>query len=215
MRRILPLLLAVPLYTSLCAAVFRLTGDTTYLGLGWNLFLAAAPLCFALFAAQQRGGRAGRALAGALWALWLLFLPNSFYMLTDLIYVPAALRSGAYTDSFVQWAALFTVGTGALLGALFGLEALRRAWVCARGTWRTGLCAVGCALVCGLCGVGVYLGRFLRLNSWDVLHPLRIAAKLGQIRVLPALGFCAWTGGCVLGLFAFYLCLVRAVRRPE
>ncbi len=141
------------------------TGDSTFSGLIWNLFLAWIP--FVLAVVVYDGWRRRRA-AGALvvlGALWLLFFPNAPYIVTDFVHLE---RTGdapywydALTVSAFAW-------TGVLLGfaSLFLMQTVVRQW---RGV-AAGWIFAGVALALG--SLGIYLGRFLRLNSWDALeHP--------------------------------------------
>jgi uncharacterized membrane protein len=138
----------------------------------WNLFLAWLPFVFAL--AVYDGYRRGR---GAVYlttfgALWLLFLPNAPYILTDFVH----LRDPVVT---VLWWDATLIGAFALTGLLLGLGSLflvQAVVTAARGPvagWITGL---GALL---LSSVGIYLGRFLGVNSWDaVVDPGRVITPL-------------------------------------
>lgn len=151
------------------------------IGLGramiWNLFLAVLPLLFGL-AFIKCMQRENRFLTGFYFVLWLLFLPNAPYLLTDLIHIFDAL--GAYDSNQVKPAKLWSLlamllscaGTGTLLGyfSLFDVQQIIEVKRGARMGW---IVAVSSLM---LCGFGIYLGRFLRWNSWDVfVHPLRFA----------------------------------------
>jgi len=141
----------------------------------WNLFLAWLPLVFALLATQQftPGGhwsdRRFLALAGA----WLLFFPNAPYIFTDLVHVLGVWRHGFWTELMLV---LLCALTGFLAGFL-SLQLMHGLVVRAWGRW-AGWGFV--AAVSGLSAFGVYLGRFLRLNSWNVLtHPLHVVESTG------------------------------------
>src|SRR6476661_5843672 len=57
------------------------TGQFSFLFLAWNLFLALIPYTISLRIKDISGNRL---LFGVAFTTWLLFLPNSFYILTDL-----------------------------------------------------------------------------------------------------------------------------------
>ena len=140
---------------------------------------------------------AGRA---ALAVLWLLFLPNTFYMLTDLIHTPqkmewvnAADWTVRHSENVSDWLLTLLLGTGAVLAVLLGLEAMRvfRVYCCVH--WPRPAVWAGGGTVLLLCGFGMYIGRFLRLNSWDILHPLallrRVWASMGAFQLQVTLLF--------------------------
>jgi uncharacterized membrane protein len=134
--------------------------------LAYNLVLAWLPLAFA-FVATLTPGRI--ALLPA--ALWLVFLPNAPYLVTDLIHV------GEPGGDIVYDAAV--IGTAAAVGlAIGGLSlALVQARVAAAAGARAGwLFAYG---TLALAGLGVYIGRVLRWNSWDAfVRPLEIVSDI-------------------------------------
>lgn len=138
-------------------------GGHGYLFLVWNLFLAWLPLIFALQVGEQhaQGGRRRWRLA-AWGATWLLFFPNAPYIVTDLTHL-----SNKFHGHF--WVDMMLIVSCALTGLMLGFVSLYlvQAVVAARlGRALGWLFIVG---VAGLTGLGVFLGRFLRLNSWDVL----------------------------------------------
>ena len=149
--------------------------EVRHLYLVGNLFLAWLPLLFAVLAVERftvtNHPRDRKFLALAI--AWLLFFPNAPYIFTDLVHVAKYWR-----PSF--WAELMLVLLGALTGFLAGFLSLQvmhglatRLWGRARGWFFV-------AVVSGLSGFGVYLGRFLRLNSWDVLNPVRLVERTGE-----------------------------------
>jgi uncharacterized membrane protein len=170
------------------------SGSPHYGALIWNLFLAWIPFVLALvvYDGFRRGASRTLLLAGG--ALWLLFFPNAPYLLTDFIHLgegPAPLWYDALMLSAFAW-------TGLLLG--FASLALVQAIVRRRFGPRAGWLSVLAAL--GLAGVGVYLGRFVRFNSWDaLLHPIRVVDVLAdQVADVPGR-----TAGGVVALVAFLL----------
>jgi uncharacterized membrane protein len=174
----------------------------------WNLFLAWIPWLAALaFAAA----RAPVALAAS-GAVWLLFLPNAPYLITDLVHLRP--RAGV-----PHWYDVLLFGAFALAGCVLGwasLEAVHRRVARALGPLAE---AVVVAIVLFLKGFGVYLGRFLRWNSWDVIaRPSALAAAAASALATPrALVFSVLFGAFVgVGYLVFSPPRLRAPRaRPS
>jgi uncharacterized membrane protein len=128
----------------------------------WNLVLAWIPLLLSL--GVYDAYRRGRSL---LWVapmivLWLLFLPNAPYIVTDFVHLSASSRAPLWFDG-VELSAF--AWTGMLLGfvSLYLIHAVLRDRYGAPFGWSAVL------VVLALSGVGVYLGRVKRWNSWDLL----------------------------------------------
>lgn len=129
----------------------------------WNLFLAWLPLGFALWLV--------RVLRRKLWSsweaigasfLWLLFLPNTFYMVSDFIHLGEVQRVDLLYDA-VMFTAFISVGVVLGLCSLYLVhQEFQR-----RFSWRVSTVWLGSILL--LCSFAIYLGRDLRWNSWDVL----------------------------------------------
>jgi len=145
--------------------VFRMyhSGSIRFMFLTWNLFLAWVPLGIALLTYRQMGRgqlRGCHALAG--WAAWLLFFPNAPYLITDLLHLTKRSAVPIWYDSLM----VFSYALVGLLAGLLSLHLIHRVMDRLLGR------AAGWGVVTGsllLAGFGVYLGRFERWNSWDLL----------------------------------------------
>lgn len=126
----------------------------------WNVFLALLPLDFALIAAVSK-----RLIAVVFSVLWLLFFPNTMYMITDFIhlqYISTAL------DVRYQYFNYSVLSAGIFIGVTLGvlsLEIILRRFFAPE---KDLLKLVFMFLMSVVSAFGIYLGRFLRLNSWDV-----------------------------------------------
>jgi uncharacterized membrane protein len=144
---------------------FAFAGTGSYAFLIWNLFLAWIPFLIAYFTYTLTLKRPWVYLIVPLAAfLWLIFFPNTLYILTDFQHLNSMPNDVPvwYDVLLLIWFAW----TGLLLGivSLFLMqEIVRREF----GRW-FGWGFV--ALVAGLTSVGIYMGRFLRWNSWDILQ---------------------------------------------
>jgi len=129
----------------------------------WNLFLAWVPLgMMALLFRTLKTRLWSSWLPFCLTILWLVFLPNSFYMISDFIHIQDVARHDLLYDVVMFTSFIFT---GALVGFcslyLVHAELRKRVSMVSSSIW------IGVILF--LCSFAVYLGRDLRWNSWDVL----------------------------------------------
>jgi uncharacterized membrane protein len=164
--RPLPLVLVLLALLGWCALLigFRvhLAGERTYAFLLWNLVLAAVPLAAAYALEGAARKRMGAPAQVAAFLIWLCFLPNAPYLLTDLLHLADRPPVPLWFDLAML---LSCAGTGLLLGFLSVARVQRvidQRFGFAAG-WTTALAALL------LSGYGIYLGRFLRWNSWDVV----------------------------------------------
>ncbi|HZZ29085.1 MAG TPA: DUF1361 domain-containing protein [Pirellulales bacterium] len=149
--------------------------------LGWNLFLALVPLGLALWLfrrTQQRGW-----LWWPLFVAFILFLPNAAYTLTDIIHFIDEVRDEE--TKLPEWSVAYIVIPKYALFIFLGFQAhvislilvgnyLRwrhhRKWVVFEELALNFLCAIG-----------VFWGRYLRLNTWDIVtKPQRLAHQAIQ-----------------------------------
>src|SRR5829696_936366 len=188
----------------LCIATVEIrtneTGDSYYRFLAWNLLLAWIPLVLAIVAyARARGG-----IDVFVWLLlvpWLLFFPNAPYLLTDFIHLgegPAPLWYDALMLSAFAWT-----------GLLLGFASLYLVQMILRRTFGTVVSWLGVIVALGLASLGVYVGRFIRLNSWDaLLHPIRVAEvvheQLSAVPVRMAEGLVALVAFLLAGYLVVY-----------
>ena len=156
------------------------TGDRR--GLIWNLFLAWIPFILSYFAHSISWSRIALYLVLPMIAvLWLIFFPNAPYMLTDLQDL-ARKAAGAplwYDVIIIVWCSW----TAMLLGvvSLYLMQDIMQ---------RTFGRIVGWSFVfaiSALSSFGIYIGRFVRLNSWDILqNPAETAMEILGIIIDPS-----------------------------
>lgn len=106
--------------------------------------------------------------------VWLVFYPNTFYMLTDLVHmtwVGDALWNPVSMRLFMAFV------PSILFGVYCGVESwniLRERW---KLTWWIDMLVV--AALSYLSSLAIYIGRYDRLNSWDlVTRPQLVVQKL-------------------------------------
>jgi uncharacterized membrane protein len=124
----------------------------------WNIFLAWLPYLFSRFLKVEQAGWKQVLLLG----LWLLFLPNAFYIVTDLVH----LRHPSIVPLWFDAAIIFSAATAGLIMALIAVYRVEKFLVQKFTKRQVGLTIPA---VLFLSSFGVYLGRYLRWNSWDII----------------------------------------------
>jgi len=204
--------LATLLAFGLLAGRIYLSRSPMYTFLVWNLFLAWMPYLFSLWMAHLHH-RAPRRWWGLVipGALWLAFFPNAPYILTDFLHLterpPVPLWYDIGLLAAFAWAGLYL--------ALYSLRHVQRLIQQHLGA------AIGWGFSMGvlaLSGLGMYMGRYLRWNSWDiVLHPRAVLTDVA-VRLVNPMAYPRTLGVTVVFaafLFVCYLSLLPALQRPS
>lgn len=192
------------MFASLAFTVFMLiirlslTDSIFGLFLVWNLFLAGIPLFLAMWLRQIRGERGNPLVQMLLFIAWLLFFPNAMYIVTDLFHLKTRGMVPLWFDTILLF-------SGAWNGLLLGFKSLSMVQQIFTEMFNKtigALLAVGCMF---LAGYGIFLGRYIRWNSWDVVsNPLSLASDIAGHLLRPHHHLYMY--GFVL-LFSSFMCL--------
>lgn len=160
-----------------------MSGGMDYAFMIWNLFLAWIPLGIAYIASSLANKRKHMLIVLPFILIpWLLFLPNAPYIVTDLLHLKFP-RVGVpiwFDVLMISWFAW----TGMLLG-IFSLFMIHNIIRRLFGRWVGWLFVTAAGLLASL---GIYIGRFLRWNSWDLLfNPIERASQFISYAMHPSL----------------------------
>ncbi len=138
-------------------------GASLFWFLNWNLLLAWLPIGFVLWLVRYlKTGHWDSWPAILLTLLWLVFLPNSFYIISDLMHLNSITTNNPLFFAVMIFSFSFS---GLMLGfiSLFIMhqQIIKRLPTRVAHTLIT--------VVIFLCSFAVYLGRYLRWSTWDVV----------------------------------------------
>ena len=173
----------------LVAARIAYSDSVRYRSLVWNLFLAWIPFLLAYFT---------YALSWKKWLLylilpftiilWLVFFPNAPYILTDLQHLANE------TNAAPLWYDVIVMIWFGWTGLLLGLVSLYLMQDIVQRAFGRMLGWTFVFLVSILSSFGVYLGRFVRFNSWDILNdPKEIVVTILGLAIDPSKRLVAFT----------------------
>lgn len=157
-------------------SVFRhlVTHSRLFLFLNWNLFLAFIPWLASSIVMLKPALRNNRSVLIGLLPIWILFFPNSPYILTDLLHLQP--RPNA-----PMWFDLALILSFAWTGLSYGFVSLLDIERLLLERMRKPSVAVLIVIMLFLSAFGIYLGRYQRWNSWDILHaPFVLLADIGD-----------------------------------
>ncbi len=183
------------------------SGQATFMYMDWNLFLAWVPLLVALgvYEIFSRKKKVNLFFFGGLFA-WLIFYPNSPYVLTDFLHLKVR-------ENIPLWYDLILISSYAIVSLFAGFLSMFLIHKTIERFYGKLIGWVGVGVGLFLSGIGVYLGRFLRLNSWDILFgPQEIVGDLiskspnpfDHLRVLVFVSFFAGFSFFVYGFLYFF-----------
>jgi uncharacterized membrane protein len=165
----------------------------------WNTFLAIVPLVISGWLAQQQRIHLKAIIAIV---IWLLFLPNAPYLITDIVHYEERQNVPFWYDIVVTFSA-------ALLGLAITLQSIYFTAILFRKhcSKRTTISLIYVVLI--LCTYGVYLGRFERFNSWDIVsNTYELITTVCYQWLLPWRYWRVWSFCIVFGSLLFWAYLL-------
>lgn len=152
----------------------KITQSIYFFFLIWNLFLAYTPLAVSSVLIRYKILRDNWYYSYPALFCWLLLLPNAPYLITDFIHLRAATPVPVWFDVLIL--ASFT-----LTGLLFGLASMQNIYRLLAIKFGSGYANLTLLIISILSAFGIYLGRFMRYNSWDILHkPISLITDIIQ-----------------------------------
>ncbi len=162
------------------------TDSMAYLFLPWNLLLAFIPYWITWWISRNITIIENKVKLIIALAAWLLFIPNSFYIITDLFHL-------SHFRSAPQWFDLLMIFSFAWNGLLCGIISLRRVEVVISLIRGKSFSILLVFSVMWLSAFGIYIGRFLRYNSWDIItDPFSLAGEITDMIIHPFENSYAW-----------------------
>ncbi len=146
---------------------FKQSENFQFIFLCWNLLLAWIPY----FVTRGLDKSQSKIIVALKLFLWLLFLPNAPYLITDMLHLHPRHESPYWLDTFILFVFAFN-------GMILFYASVRSVWTYFNAlNWKFALFFMPICL--GLCSYGIYMGRWLRFNSWDAVHhPFRLTRTM-------------------------------------
>ena len=171
----------------------KLNKSFFYLFLIWNVFLAIIPFAITMYLSSKQNISTFKLIVWLI--IWLAFLPNAPYIVTDLIHI----KTGNNT---LLWLDILVVLSFALSGLfLFYLSIIDMQNLVKSKFEKIPIATLTFSILF-LCGFGVYLGRFLRYNSWEIIsNPHVLISDVFNILISPFQYYEAWLFTIGFGTF--------------
>lgn len=165
----------------------------------WNSFLAVIPYVITSFLKLNHEDKPLKSISYLVLVGWLLLLPNSFYIITDLVHI-------VRTDGRLFWLDMILVSSYSVLGFAAGIKSIYQFELLIKKKYSIQKATFLIPIICLLCGIGIYLGRILRFNSWDVImSPINLFfTVLNQVITIEAFQF-----SLLFGTFIYFIYLLK------
>lgn len=190
-------LLTVSMTLSIVLLMIRMKLNQSFffLFLVWNLFLAVIPYAITTYLRSiENLNRLGLFVS---FCVWLLFLPNAPYIITDLLHL-------RMSDHYLIWLDVLVITSFAYNGlmlfflSLYDMEQILKPFLRGKKLFYT------TTFILFLTSFGMYLGRFLRYNSWEIVQqPFDLFADIMDIVIHPIQHMQAWVFTLTFGAFLY------------
>ncbi|MDY0075397.1 MAG: DUF1361 domain-containing protein [Acholeplasmataceae bacterium] len=178
-----PIYLALVIFVIIAMFFGGFYGNFLILFLGWNLLLAGFTYFLVDIFIYLRKKRSHIALVLLIWFMFILFFPNTIYVMTDFIHLENYQFFIDYAEIYryvlMDWVVLMIITIGALLAAKIGIESLEKMkpyhfeWIKKHYVIYLGLLFLASS-------IGIYIGRFIRLNSWEFHQIVSVIPQIIQ-----------------------------------
>lgn len=190
--------------------IFRIFNQKkiTFAFLVWNLFLAWIPFVMSLsmeyINATKKNGTKKIASILTLGFIWLIFYPNAPYIVTDIIhlsnynYYTSSNYGLGFNSDLLIWYDLILVMLFVFTGYILGHISLYTVHRMIEKKYKKTMGWISVFIVSILSGFAIYLGRFLRLNSWEIIsNPVDLLKMIFRSINIPMLKFTLMFGGFI------------------
>lgn len=147
-----------------------------YLFLIWNLFLAFIPFWISKFIYYKKS----KIVLFSLFPIWLIFIPNAPYIITDLFHLEKGIKMPIWFD-------LLLVSSFVINGLILFFLSIKHVHQTIEFHYNKVKANLLSFVTFLLTGFGIYIGRYLRWNSWDILSPNKMINDLITILGNPEL----------------------------
>jgi uncharacterized membrane protein len=139
--------------------------------LGWNMILATIAYGLSKLSNHLKKKSVNSIYLVLSFLCWLLFFPNTFYLLTDLIHFQNYGFFNSYPNVYYydlsNWLVFFHLVIGAFYGAKLGVSSIHQ--IEEAYLIKHKFKSIIIVAIFYLSSIGIYIGRFIRLNSWNFL----------------------------------------------
>lgn len=155
----------------------------SYIFLIWNIFLAWVPFYISLIYTNiNLKSKISKLLLGF---SWLAFYPNAPYIITDFIHLSKYKfyenkpHGEVFTSNFVMWYDFFLISIFVIIGLVLAYISLSIMHKHIKKNFSDIYGWLFIFTTSVLSGFAIYLGRFLRLNSWEIISsPLNLVSSI-------------------------------------
>lgn len=171
----------------------KITHSMYLLFLIWNLFLAIIPNIISTTFNKTLIQKNKKLQNTLLVLIWILFLPNTFYILTDFTHLH-------FQNKFQFVLDILILSSFSITGFYLGLHSILHVHTIIRTKYSKKIEILFIVSICFISSFGVYLGRVLRFNSWDnITKPVALlSTSLATIYSTEAIVYTIKLGGIIL-----------------
>jgi uncharacterized membrane protein len=181
------------------------SGRFSFIFLVWNLFLAWVP--FIISSSFKSVVKIEKYKQFFIFSVWLLFFPNALYLVTDLIHLDLETTVPKWFDAILLF-------TSCIIGLMMAFISLIRVEKYLSYHFSHKIVNAQIAFILFLASFGVYLGRFLRWNSWDIIsNPFDLLISIIRRFIFPLQHLQTW-GVTLMLTILFYLLYLTIKKLP-